>query len=54
MFIALLPMFGCATTDDLRRVHGDLNRQIQLTSEKIAVVEQGSAGIKDEILPLRN
>ena len=47
--ISLLPMVGCATTDDLRRVHGDLARQIQVTNEKIVSVEQGWAPLKDEL-----
>ncbi|MHB9098179.1 MAG: tol-pal system protein YbgF [Syntrophales bacterium] len=52
--ITLLFIAGCATTDDLRRVHGSLDNQIQLTNEKIAVVEQGSAGVKEEIASLRS
>ena len=51
--ITLLFIAGCATTDDLRRVRGNLDNQIQLTNEKIAVVEQGSAGVKEEIAALR-
>jgi tol-pal system protein YbgF len=43
---------GCATTDDLRRVQGNLDRQIQVTNEKIASVEQGLAPLKDEIAGL--
>ena len=45
----LLSVVGCATTDDLRRVHGDLARQIQVTNEKIVSVEQGWAPLKDEL-----
>jgi tol-pal system protein YbgF len=52
--ISLFLMTGCATTDDLRRVHSDLNRQIQVTNEKIASVEQGSAPLRQEIGGLRN
>ncbi|MEK7827923.1 MAG: hypothetical protein AAB299_09375, partial [Thermodesulfobacteriota bacterium] len=48
-FISLLSVVGCATTDDLRRVRGDLARQIQVTNEKIASVEQGWAPLKDEL-----
>jgi len=48
-FISLLSVAGCATTDDLRRVHGDLARQIQVTNEKIVSVEQGWAPLKDEL-----
>ncbi len=51
--IALLFVAGCATTDDLRRVHGNLDHQIRLTNEKIAAVEQGSVGVKGEIAGLR-
>jgi tol-pal system protein YbgF len=47
--ISFLSLVGCATTDDLRRVHGDLARQIQVTNEKIASVEQGWAPLKDEL-----
>ncbi len=52
--IAFLSVMGCATTDDLRRVHSDLNRQIQVTNEKIASVEQGWAPLREEIAGLRN
>jgi tol-pal system protein YbgF len=52
--ISLLSMTGCATTDDLRRVHGNLDRQIQLTNEKVASVEQGLAPLRDEIAGVRN
>lgn len=51
--IALLFVAGCATTGDLRRVHGNLDHQIRLTNEKIASVEQNSGGVKDEIAGLR-
>lgn len=51
--IFILSVTGCATTDDVRRVHGDLNRQMQLTNERISVVEQGVPAIKDEIGSLR-
>ncbi|MBU4582867.1 MAG: tol-pal system protein YbgF [Proteobacteria bacterium] len=47
--ISLLSVVGCATTDDLRRVHGDLARQIQVTNEKIVSVEQGWAPLKDDL-----
>jgi tol-pal system protein YbgF len=43
LVIGLLSIGGCASTDDLRRVHGALDRQIQLTNDKIAAVEQGQA-----------
>jgi tol-pal system protein YbgF len=52
--IAFLSVMGCATTDDLRRVHSDLNRQIQVTNEKIAAVEQGFAPLRDEIAGVRS
>lgn len=45
---------GCATTDDLRRVHGSLDRKIQITDEKIASLEQGFAPLKEEIAALRS
>jgi tol-pal system protein YbgF len=51
--ISLLSMTGCATTDDLRRVHGNLDRQIQVTNEKVASVEQGFAPLRDEIAGIR-
>ena len=51
--IALLFVAGCATTSDLRRVHGNLDNQIRLTNEKIAAVEQSSGGVKSEIADLR-
>jgi tol-pal system protein YbgF len=44
---------GCATTGDLRRVHGDIDRRIQVTNEKIASVEQGLTPLKDEVAGLR-
>jgi tol-pal system protein YbgF len=49
----LLFLVGCATTDDLRRVHGNLDNQIRLTNEKIAGVEQLTTGVKDDIAELR-
>jgi tol-pal system protein YbgF len=52
-FIAILSVVGCATTDDLRRLRGDLNHQIQQTNEKVAGVELGSVGVKSEIASLR-
>jgi tol-pal system protein YbgF len=51
--ISLLTLTGCATTDDLRRVHGNLDRQIQVTNEKVAAVEQGFAPLRDEIAGVR-
>jgi tol-pal system protein YbgF len=44
---------GCATTDDLRRLRGELNHQIQLTNDKIAGFELGSVGVKGEMVGLR-
>jgi tol-pal system protein YbgF len=35
-------------------VHSDLNRQIQVTNEKIAAVEQGFAPLRDEIAGVRS
>jgi hypothetical protein len=52
-FIAILSVTGCATTDDLRRLRGDLNHQIQQTNDKVAGVELGSVGVKGEIAGLR-
>jgi len=51
--ITLLSVVGCATPNDLRRVHGDLDNQIRLTNEKIAGIEQGSTGVREEIAALR-
>jgi len=51
--ILILSVTGCATTDDLRRVHGDLNRQVQLTNDRISSVEQGWPAIKTEVGALR-
>ncbi len=53
ILVAILSVAGCATTDDLRRLRGDLNHQIQLTNDKIAGVELGSVGVKGEIAGLR-
>jgi tol-pal system protein YbgF len=52
--IMLLTVTGCATTDDLRRVRGSLDRQIQVTNEKVAAVEQGFAPLRDEIAGVRS
>ncbi|MBN2439038.1 MAG: tol-pal system protein YbgF [Deltaproteobacteria bacterium] len=54
IIIVFLSMTGCATTNDLRRVHSDLNRQIQVTNEKIASVEQGWSPLRGEIAGVRN
>jgi tol-pal system protein YbgF len=53
VLIALLSVTGCATTGDLRRVRGDLNQQIQLTSDRITGIEQGSVGAKDDTAGIR-
>jgi len=53
VLIALLFVAGCATTGDLRRVRGDLNQQIQITSDRITGIEQGSVGAKDETAGIR-
>jgi len=53
IFIATLSLVGCATTDDLKRLRGDLNQQIQLTNERIATVETGSVALKGEITGVR-
>lgn len=47
LLVLLLSVVGCATTDDLRRVHGDLAQQIRIANEKVASVEQGLAPLKD-------
>ncbi len=52
--VVLFLVAGCATTDDLRRVRGDLENQIRLTGEKIDGVDQRSAGVKEEIASLRS
>ena len=48
ILIALLFVAGCATTDDLRRVRGDLHQQLSQTNEKITDVEQRLAGARAE------
>jgi tol-pal system protein YbgF len=48
-----LGLGGCATTDDLARVHSDMNRQVQMSNDKIADIERGTAGVKDEIAQFR-
>ena len=53
VFLVILSVAGCATTDDLRRLRGDLNHQIQLANDKIAGVELGSVNVKGEIAGLR-
>ncbi|MCE5283727.1 MAG: tol-pal system protein YbgF [Deltaproteobacteria bacterium] len=53
VLLICLSVAGCATTEDLGRVRGDLNRQIQIANDKIAEVEQGAAGLKDEITAIR-
>lgn len=52
VFLVILSVAGCATTDDLRRLRGDLNHQIQITNDKIAGVELGSVNVKGEITGL--
>lgn len=54
LFLSVVLVAGCATTDDLRRVHGSLDRKIQITDEKIASVEQGLAPLKEEIAGVRS
>ncbi len=53
LLLLTLALAGCATTDDLRRLRGDLNHQIQLTNDKIAAVELGAVGAKGEMAELR-
>ena len=54
LFLLLtLAVAGCATTDDLRRLRGDLNYQIQQANDKIAAVELGTVGAKGEMADFR-
>jgi tol-pal system protein YbgF len=48
-----LAVVGCATTDDLRRLRGDLNYQIRQANDKIAAVELDAVGAKGEVAALR-
>jgi tol-pal system protein YbgF len=54
LFLSLAAVAGCATTDDLRRVQGGLDRKIQLAEEKIDSVEQGLAPLREEIAAVRS
>ena len=47
--VFILFFIGCATTDDLSRVRGELSYHIQGTNEKINTLEQQYAPLKDEI-----
>lgn len=49
-----LVVAGCATTDDLNRLRGELNYQIQAENEKIASIERQNPPLKEEILSLQN
>ena len=51
--ISLCVIAGCATTDDLRRVRGDLERRILVTNDRIDSVERGLPPLKSEIEGLR-
>jgi len=53
LLIALLLVAGCATTDDLRRVRGDLHQQISHANERISGVEEGLVGTKAETAAVR-
>ena len=53
LLILLASVVGCATTDDLRRVQGELNYRIQTANEKIDTVERGFAPLRSEIAELR-
>ena len=53
VFIAILSVAGCATTDDQRLLRNELNQQIQRTNDKIVDVEKGSIAIKSEVASLR-
>jgi tol-pal system protein YbgF len=48
-----LAVAGCATTDDLRRVRGEMDYKIRQNEDRIAGAEQGSAGLRQEIAGLR-
>lgn len=52
MLFALL-VAGCATTDDLSRLRGEFNYQIQAENEKIVSVERQYAPLKEEIQSLQ-
>ena len=53
LLISLVFVAGCATTDDLRRVHGDLERRILVSNDRIDSVERGFPPLKSEIEGLR-
>jgi tol-pal system protein YbgF len=50
LFFSLFSLLvvGCATTEDLNRVRGELNYQIQSVNEKIATVERQFPSLKEE------
>lgn len=53
-FFMLFAMFvaGCATTDDLNRLRGEFNYQIQAEREKIVSIERQYAPLKEELQSL--
>lgn len=55
VFFLLFALFvaGCATTDDLNRLRGEFNYQIQAENEKIVSVERQFAPLKEEIQSLQ-
>lgn len=54
IMMSILSLTGCASTDDLRRVHADLFRQIQSTNDKIASVERASVPLQQEVAGLHD
>lgn len=51
--MCLIVVTGCATTDDLRRVRGEMDRQVQMTNDRIGVLEQEWSGRRQETALLR-
>lgn len=52
--IGLLAVTACATPDDLRRVRGETDRQIQLTNDRVGALEQQwVSSLKGEVAALR-
>ena len=45
----VLLFMGCATTDDLARVRGELNYHLQATNEKIKILEKHDTSLHGEI-----
>jgi tol-pal system protein YbgF len=51
--LAVTILSGCATTDDLRRVRGEMDYQLRQTNEKVTTLEEGSTGLKEQIAGLQ-